>query len=133
MSKTLRLLLALLVATVTLSPVFAADAPAPRTLTGTYIWEQANEAGDLKAVFTPAEEGHWKVDFHFVFQGQAHVYSGTADGKLDQGALSGRVETDQGRGVFTFQGEFKDGKFTGSHARLSAGNEERTGTLVLGG
>lgn len=132
MSKTLRLGLSLVFALSLVSPAFATAEPATQTLKGTYVWDQGEESGTLEAVFTPDGDGHWKVAFHFTFQGQSHVYSGTADGKLDHGSLSGRVQTDSGKGVFTFKGEVKDGKFQGSHARLSAGNEERTGTLSLG-
>lgn len=132
MSKTLRLSLALVVATFASWSVFADTQPAAQTLKGSYMWEQAQETGALEAIFTPDGAGHWKVAFHFTFQGEAHVYSGTADGSLTNGSLAGRVQTDSGKGVFTFSGEFKDGKFQGSHARLTAGNEERTGTLSLG-
>jgi hypothetical protein len=132
MSKTLRLSLVLVVAIFASWSVFADAQPAAQTLKGTYIWEQAQETGALEAIFTPDGAGHWKVAFHFTFQGEAHVYSGTADGSLTNGSLAGRVQTDSGKGVFTFSGEFKDGKFQGSHARLTAGNEERTGTLSLG-
>ncbi|MDX1998193.1 MAG: hypothetical protein SF066_10785 [Thermoanaerobaculia bacterium] len=132
MSKTLRLSLALVVAAFVSWSVFADTQPAAQTLKGSYIWEQAQETGALEAIFTPDGAGHWKVAFHFTFQGEAHVYSGTADGSLTNGSLAGRVQTDSGKGVFTFSGEFKDGKFQGSHARLTAGNEERTGTLSLG-
>lgn len=132
MSKTLRLSLALVVALFASWSVFADAQPAAQTLKGSYMWEQAQETGALEAIFTPDGAGHWKVAFHFTFQGEAHVYSGTADGSLTNGSLAGRVQTDSGKGVFTFSGEFKDGKFQGSHARLTAGNEERTGTLSLG-
>lgn len=134
MFKTLRLPLALVVAlTVLVSlPVPGGAADGDQKLQGTYIWEQAKETGSLEAVFTPNGAGQWKVSFYFTFQGEPHVYSGTADGSLTNGSLAGRVQTDNGKGVFTFSGEFKDGKFQGSHARLTAGNEERTGTLSLG-
>lgn len=115
----------------TLAPLPRAEGQAAQTLTGAYFWDQGGDAGDLRAEFTPAGEGHWNVAFHFTFQGSAHTYKGTADGQLGQGPLTGRVETDRRRRVFVFRGEFKNGQFDGQHAELSGGREERTGTLTL--
>lgn len=104
---------------------------ARRTLTGSYLWEQGGDQGNLEAVFTPAGDRHWEVAFHFTFNGAAHTYSGTADGRLDEGALSGRVSSDGRQRVFTFRGTFENGRFRGTHAEVSRGGEERTGTLTL--
>ncbi len=105
---------------------------ARRTLNGTYLWEQGGDRGNLEAVFTPAGDRHWNVDFHFTFNGADHTYSGTADGRLDEGVLSGRVSSDGRQRVFTFRGTFENGRFRGTHAEVSRGGEERTGTLTLG-
>ncbi len=125
--------LLLLLAALTLASPLLAETPAAQTLTGTFLWEQGEEQGNLKAVFTPAEKaGSWQVAFHFQFQGQPHTYSGTAVGQLGQGSLSGRVHNEEGHRAFTFQGEFRDGRFQGNHAEVKGGGEQRTGTLSLG-
>ncbi len=114
------------------TPALATDSGAKRTLTGTYVWFQGGDEGDVEAVFTPAGERQWSVSFRFDFGGSSHTYSGTADGSLEGGTLSGRVRNENGRRTFTFQGEFRDGQFRGTHAEIMAGEEERTGTLTLG-
>jgi hypothetical protein len=113
-------------------PSLAADRAAQRTLTGTYVWGSGDDRGPLEAVFTPAGDGHWNVDFHFEHSGSAHTYSGTADGQLGQGTLSGRVTSEGRRRVFTFRGEFRNGRFSGTHSEVMGGEEEPTGTLTLG-
>lgn len=126
------LLVALLLATPLLTaPPAAAATTAQRTLTGSFRWEQGDEEGRVRAIFTPAGEGHWNVEFHFKWSGAAHTYIGTADGHLDDGALTGRVESDGRRRTFTFRGECQDGKFSGTHAELVDNQEYRTGTLTM--
>lgn len=129
MKKPLVLLAAAaLLATLLVAVVHAAS---QQTLTGEYRWHQS-ERGSLKAVFTPAGENRWDVDFHFQFQGRPHVYSGTAAGSLVDGTLEGKVSTENKRRTFTFRGAFADdGIFRGTHAELSGGRESRTGTLTL--
>lgn len=109
-----------------------ADQAAQRTLTGSYLWEQGGDRGRLQAVFTPAGDSHWNVDFHFEHGGSAYTYTGTADGRLGEGQLSGRVTSENRRRVFTFRGEFHNGSFSGTHSEMMGGEEERTGTLTLG-
>lgn len=115
------------------APGLSGAPAAPRTLRGSYRWEQGDETGKFKAEFKPAGELHWDVSFRFRFGGNTHIYVGTADGRLDSGVLEGRVESDGRKRVFLFKGEFKNGKFSGTHAELSGGREYRTGTLTLGG
>ena len=103
-----------------------------KTLTGKYLWTQTGEAGDLEAVFTPAGENKWNVDFRFAHSGDDHVYSGSAEGNLKDGALSGRVTNEAGKREFTFEMKFEEGRFTGTHAEVTGGNEKKTGTLNLG-
>ena len=103
-----------------------------KTLTGKYHWSQTGEAGDLEAVFTPAGENKWNVDFRFAHGGDDHVYSGSAEGNLKDGALSGRVTNEAGKREFTFEMKFEEGRFTGTHAEVTGGNEKKTGTLNLG-
>jgi len=109
--------------------IFAASQQ--QTLKGEY-YSDGDEGGDLEAVFTPAGEDRWSVDFHFTFQGQPHVFSGTARGNLVDGELEGTVRTEDQRGTFTFRGAFADGVFYGTHAQLvEDGREQKTGTLTL--
>lgn len=119
------------------SSVQAEDA---KTLTGEYYWKQADEnfpdqnlsRGALKATFEAQGEGTWAVSFRFEFRGEKHVYTGTAEGSLTDGALSGKVVTENQRSTFTFEGAFEDGKFTGTHASLRDGTVKDLGTLTLG-
>jgi hypothetical protein len=111
----------------------ASGADSSRTLKGTYEWTDGGEKGELQAVFTPAGEGKWEVAFHFKFQGEPHVYSGSAEGSLSDGALKGAVKTENKKRTFTFNGAFHEGTFTGTHADASEDEEHPTGTLTLKG
>ena len=104
-----------------------------RTMTGSYEWSDTGKKGNLEAVFTPAGEEKWDVSFHFVFEGQKHVYSGTAQGNLTTGDLRGRVQNEGGNRTWTFKGAFEDGKFKGTHAEVQKDGEHATGTLHLKG
>jgi hypothetical protein len=102
-----------------------------RTLTGTYVWNDGAR-GDLAADFTATGENRWNVDFRFEFDGQDHVYSGTAEGSLDGGPLKGAVKNESGKRTFEFEGSFRDdGEFRGTHAETTKGRRAQTGTLTL--
>jgi hypothetical protein len=101
------------------------------TLTGEFVWEGGNTAGDLKAEFTPNGDGQWNVEFHFEFRGRPHTYSGSASGSLVEGRLEGRVLNESKKRTFTFEGTFQDGVFSGSHAEMHGDEESSTGTLTL--
>jgi hypothetical protein len=103
-----------------------------QTLKGQYFWNQNNETGPLEAVFTPTGEGRWAVAIHFKFQGRPHLYLGSAEGSLTDGLLKGEVKADHPSTTFVFEGTVKDGKFQGTHAELSDGEQYQTGTLTLG-
>ncbi|HKY32496.1 MAG TPA: hypothetical protein VJV23_08175 [Candidatus Polarisedimenticolia bacterium] len=102
-----------------------------RTLTGTYRWTDGGAEGDLKVIFTPNGDAKWNVAFHFRFSGSAHVYSGSAEGSLSDGALEGRVLNEQKNRSFVFKGTFTGGEFQGTHAETTRGREQATGTLTL--
>ena len=121
------------VAALAMSVGFVTGADGTRTLKGSYEWTDTNKKGDLEAVFTPTGEGKWDVAFHFVFQGQAHTYAGTAEGTLKGGDLKGRVLNDAKNRTFSFTGTFTDGEFHGTHAEVGDGGERTTGTLTLKG
>lgn len=145
----------------TLSLAYAAPGSATRTLTGTYTWDEGKETGDLTVTFVPLEEARWRVVFREGTAASSHVYSGTAVGEFGQGGMKGRVSRDKNladgsilpfigdltnpgqapanpggeeseEDVYTFQGEFKDGRFLGTHASVVDGKEKRTGTMNLG-
>ncbi|MEL7061528.1 MAG: hypothetical protein AAGN46_16000 [Acidobacteriota bacterium] len=102
------------------------------TLTGEYHWNQIRESGDLRAVFTPTGEATWDVAFHFRFNGQPHVYEGTANGSLTDGELAGKVFNENKRRTFTFEGKTRNGTFRGEHQEISRrGRVIDTGTLEL--
>ena len=101
------------------------------TLNGTYVWSQRGGGGDLEAVFTATGKNTWDVSFHFEFRDKPHTYTGTAEGSLGDGTLSGQVFNENKRRTFTFDGEFKNGTFEGTHAETTGGSPIDTGTLTL--
>lgn len=123
---------------VTVAVVLAATWPVPgvlaqeaRTLTGEYVWSGGGTGGDLEAVFTPAAEGTWDVEFRFEHRGKPHIYTGTAEGSVSEGPLRGTVLNENKKRTFTFEGEFKDGTFRGTHSEIEEGKEKSTGTMTL--
>ena len=106
------------------------------TLTGEFLWQHMNHTGDLDAVFTRTGDGAWGVEFRFVWEGELHVYRGTAEGSLTDGELRGNVVTDNPERrpqTFFFAGRFERGRFTGTHTALQpSGGMHPTGTLTLG-
>ena len=103
------------------------------TLTGEYHWTERGAKGELEAIFTPTGKGTWDVSFNFEFRGRAHTYSGTAEGSLTEGALSGTVLNDDKRRTFKFSGAFEDGTFSGTHSEMRDNGEAATGSMSLGG
>ena len=110
------------------SPSNAAD---NRTLTGKYMSGYQDGEQAVRAVFKPTGEDTWNVDFNFRFNGQDHIYGGTAEGSLSEGALRGKVVNESRRRTFVFRGEFEAGKFTGRHAEIKRRGERQTGTITL--
>jgi hypothetical protein len=102
-----------------------------RTLKGEYVWTKGGESGDLQAVFTPTGQDSWDVAFHFTFKGDPHVYSGSAQGPLSAGDLAGKVQNENKRRTFTFEGRVENGVFKGTHSEVEDGKETDTGTLTL--
>ena len=102
-----------------------------RTLTGEWVWTGGGGSGPLEAIFTPAADATWTVDFHFNFRDKPHVYSGTAEGDLATGTLEGTVQNENKRRTFIFSGSFDEGRFEGTHAETTGGGEVSTGTLTL--
>ncbi len=105
------------------------------TLTGEFLWKHMNHTGDLDAVFTRTGDRAWAVEFRFVWEGELHVYRGTAEGSLTDGELRGNVVRDNPERpqTFFFAGRFERGRFTGTHTALQAsGGTHPTGTLTLG-
>ena len=104
-------------------------------LTGEFLWKHMKHTGDLDAVFTKTGDGAWGVEFRFVWEGELHVFRGTAEGSLTDGELRGNVVTDnpQRPQTFFFAGTFERGRFTGTHTALQpSGGTHPTGTLTLG-
>jgi hypothetical protein len=99
------------------------------TLTGEY--KSGFGDGDVTADFTATGSDTWDVAFHFRFDGQRHVYRGTAQGSLTAGRLAGEVATENGGRRFSFDGAFSQGWFRGTHYEVKRGRSERTGTLTL--
>lgn len=124
-----------LLALLALAPAPAALAEegetATTTLKGEYWWSQRDSSGDLEAVFTPSGDGKWDVDFHFTFRGKDHTYSGTAEGRIGEGELSGEVKNESKERTFVFSGTFDGGEFKGTHAEIRGEGRTETGMLTL--
>ncbi len=110
-----------------------AGAEESRTLTGEFVWNHRGNRGDIEAMFTATGKETWDATFRFTFRGTPHVYQGTAEGSLKQGAFGGKVLNENKKRTFTFTGAFKDGKFRGTHSEIEGQREIQTGTLTLGG
>ncbi|MCG8461092.1 MAG: hypothetical protein MI919_32815 [Holophagales bacterium] len=103
-----------------------------KTFEGEYQWNRQDEPGAIKAVFTATGENQWKVDFYFTFREEDHVYSGTAEGSLENGSLTGEVVSDgEEPHPFTFEGTVKNGVFEGTHASVGGEEKQDTGTISL--
>lgn len=106
-----------------------------QTLEGEFIWEREDGeyAGELKAVFEPTGESTWNVSFYFNFDDKDHVYSGTAEGNLTDGELTGEVMSDdEEKHPYTFSGTFDDdGSFAGTHQFLGGEEARDTGRITL--
>ena len=110
-----------------------AEEAATQTLTGEYQWNRPDEEpGPIKAVFTSTGEDQWDVSFHFTFRDEEHVWSGTAEGSLTDGDLSGKVMSGGDKpSPFVFEGKVEAGVFTGTHAGMRDGDRRDTGTMTL--
>lgn len=105
-----------------------------QTLTGEFVWERSdkNIEGPLEAIFESTGKDTWNVVFNFTFEDEPHIYKGTAEGSLENGTLKGKVMTDDDEPrPFTFEGTFKDGQFSGTHAGERDGKPSPTGTMSL--
>jgi hypothetical protein len=106
------------------------------TLEGSYVWNKEDEqiTGDLRAVFTEKSKEEWNVSFHFDWEEEPRVFTGTASGNLSTGKLEGDIVSDDEdhKMTFKFQGSFEDGTFTGTHGFVSdEGEVKPAGTLTL--
>ena len=110
-----------------------AGAMETKVMKGSFEWNNENRKGNLEATFTPAGDGKWEVAFRFEFSGQQHVYSGTAEGSLTSGTLSGKVHNEDRRRSWSFTGTSDDGRFKGTHAEIVGNGQQPTGTLTLEG
>ena len=85
----------------------------------------------LKGEFVKTADGKWTTTFYFTFGKRGkQVFKGTAEGSLEKGKLKGEVVE---RRKFVFEGEWKDGKFTGKTAEYFKGKDKPspTGTIEL--
>jgi hypothetical protein len=128
-----RLVLGLVVCLIAVGGTLAGD---ETKLEGAFVWNhsEGDLDGKLEAVFTSTGTNRWKVSFHFDWEDQPHVWSGTAQGNLKSGNLSGEVVSDDAQQAeFEFKGTFENGTFNGTHAQVRKNGELRsTGTLTLG-
>lgn len=133
MKKAAMILMALALLVTLPGLAVAEDAAADsETLTGQFKWNRMDDPGDIKAVFTATGENTWDVSFYFDFRDEPHVYTGTAEGSLTDGALKGKVMSDGEKpSPFSFEGKFVDGTFEGVHHSLRDEEPAETGTITL--
>jgi hypothetical protein len=105
-------------------------------LEGGFIWHrpEGDLEGNLEAMFTSTGVNRWDVSFRFEWDDKPHEWTGTAQGDLKSGDLSGKVVSDDDqKAEFEFEGTFKGGEFNGTHAQVRKnGGMRETGTLRLG-
>lgn len=103
------------------------------TMTGQYEWTQnKGKPGGIRAEFAQVKEGEWDVAFFFRFNGENHVYRGTAMGNLTDGALQGEVQNEKKNRTWRFRGQVRGGHFQGTHVEINRrGREQATGTIEL--
>lgn len=133
MRLTGRLMLGLVACLIALGGTLAGD---EIKLEGGFVWHrpEGNLDGKLEAVFTSTGSDRWDVSFHFEWEDGPHVWSGTAQGNLNSGDLSGKVLSDgDHQAEFEFNGSFEGSTFNGTHAQVRKTGEPRaTGTMSLG-
>jgi hypothetical protein len=133
MRRTGHLMLGLVACLIALGGTLAGDKV---KLEGGYVWNrtEGNLEGKLEAVFTSTGSDQWDVTFRFDWEDGPHVWSGTAQGNLKSGDLSGKVLSDGDQATeFEFDGSFEGSTFNGTHAQVRRNGEPRaTGTLSLG-
>lgn len=104
---------------------------------GEFAWIRRNKEtkAPLKAVFTSDGKKKWKVIFNFKWGKKAKIYTGTAEGELVDGKLTGKILNDNKKRTFSFVADMKSGKLTGEHWEISKrrGKEKktRTGTFTM--
>lgn len=133
--KRFTLLLTLICFLVPTAYIVAAEAAADdaTVLEGEYLWTRRDISGPVEAHFTPTGENTFDVSFQFQFRGETHIYSGTAEGSLTDGPLSGTVKNESNVRTFTFKGKASQGVFKGEHAEIRDSGVIDTGTIELKG
>lgn len=115
--------------------VGAQGSQAEHVFAGTYTTDSLGEPGPIRAVFTAAEsEGEvptWSVVFTVTFDTADYAYTGSAEGDLAEGELAGEVEDTSGDRTFVFRGRHRSGRFHATHAEITDGFMEPTGTMTL--
>ena len=132
MNRPGRLLILIAILGLAVGPAMAGE---PVALSGSYHWERGEESvdGELEVALTATGEGTWDVSFSFDWEGEPHVFGGTARGSLT-GGLSGNVDSDDPSHPlkFEFTGAFSDGAFAGTHGYFNREGElVPSGTLEL--
>ena len=110
----------------------AAPPAAPElVLHGTFTW--ANERGqshELEAKLTPTGTNAWQVVWNFNWKQHPLTFTGTVQGDLRHGPVTGTGDMADGKRRFTFEGTAQDGAIKFEHYEVTK-HKSRTGTGEL--
>ena len=102
------------------------------TMSGTFVWNgKKGKKHELKAVFTPAGQNKWTVAFTAKWGKGYPKYTGTAEGDLRNGKVTGEAQNAKKKRKWTFTGAGKDGTLTCSHAEIKGKNQKQSGSFTI--
>jgi hypothetical protein len=108
--------LCLLIAPSADRPTLAADASDEITLAGGYTSTLPPRDPDtLKAVLKSTGANKYDVTFTATFKGKPMIYTGTIEGDLKNGPITGQAKSADGKMSYTFNGASKDGAIACKH------------------
>lgn len=105
---------------------------------GTFVWNKKSrniykKKFPLKAILTPDGKGKWHIEFSFTWEKKPHVFTGSLNGDLKDGAITGFAERGKGKMRWTFSGAASKGAIFCEHRHVLRKNRgaRTTGTFEL--
>lgn len=104
-----------------------------RILAGTY--KSHFDSGPIRGTFSANGDNNgvpvWSVVFRVTFDTADYYYRGFAEGSLDEGDLWGEVLNEAETETYFFSGTHRNGKYEATHAEITDGFMEPTGSMTL--